>query len=194
MKRLVLYSLLLGFSWSAAAQADDIPRSPYAGEETRSLKSLSPEDIAELRRGGGWGLAKVAELNGMPGPVHLLELHHEIPLSAEQVSELTAVFEGMRAAAIAEGERLIQRERVLEEAFRDRTVEKENLGKMLAEIEEARTALRNIHLTAHLGTPALLSDAQIVRYNALRGYGSDPCAHVPQGHDPRMWRMHNGCE
>ena len=31
--------------------------SSYAGQETRQIKSLSGEDIAELRRGGGWGLA-----------------------------------------------------------------------------------------------------------------------------------------
>ena len=48
--------------------------SPYAGQESRRIKSLSEQDIAELRAGRGWGLAKAAELNGMPGPAHLLEL------------------------------------------------------------------------------------------------------------------------
>ena len=41
---------------------------PYAGLETRAIKSLSDEDIAELRRGGGWGLALPAVLSGLPGP------------------------------------------------------------------------------------------------------------------------------
>ena len=27
----------------------------------------------------------------------------------------------------------------------------------------------------------------------LRGYAGDPCDTVPAGHDPDMWRMHNGC-
>jgi hypothetical protein len=56
------------------AHAQPGPAMPYAGQDARDIKSLSAEDIAELRRGGGWGFAKSAELNGMPGPAHLLEL------------------------------------------------------------------------------------------------------------------------
>lgn len=33
--------------------------SPYAGLDKRAITSLSEADIAELRRGGGWGLALV---------------------------------------------------------------------------------------------------------------------------------------
>ncbi|MDN3721981.1 hypothetical protein QW131_29390 [Roseibium salinum] len=60
---------------------------PYSGLQTRDIKSLSPEDIEELRRGGGWGLALPAELNGLPGPAHLLTLKEEIGLTAEQVEK-----------------------------------------------------------------------------------------------------------
>lgn len=55
--------------------------SPYAGLETRAIKSLSDADIETLRQGGGWGLALAAELNGVPGPAHLLELKDEIGLA-----------------------------------------------------------------------------------------------------------------
>ena len=130
----------------------------------------------------------------MPGPAHLLELKNEIPLSADQVPAITAIFERMRADAMAEGERLITREGALEEAFRARTVTDKNLREMLADIEESRSSLRLIHLATHLSTTALLTEDQIARYNALRGYASDVCADVPQGHDPAMWRKHNGCE
>ena len=194
MKRIILLSLFLWFFSVAGTQGGDTPPSPYAGQESRAIKSLSQDDIAELRRGGGWGLAKVAELNGMPGPAHLLELKNEIPLSAHQVPAITAIFGRMRADAIAEGERLITRERALEEAFRAHTVTNENLRVMLADIEESRSSLRLIHLATHLSTTALLTEDQIARYNALRGYASDVCADVPQGHDPAMWRKHNGCE
>jgi hypothetical protein len=35
---------------------------------------------------------------------------------------------------------------------------------------------------------------QIDEYNRLRGYFSDdPCANIPVGHDPQMWKMHNNC-
>ena len=47
---------------------------PYAGQEARSIKALSDDDIAALRKGEGMGMAKAAELNGYPGPVHVLSL------------------------------------------------------------------------------------------------------------------------
>lgn len=194
MKRIAVIGLLVLTPVIAMAQAQHHHTpSPYAGEEQREIKSLSAEDIAELRRGGGWGLARAAELNGVPGPAHLLELKDEIPLSPEQVTEIQILFDAMQENAIAEGARLIDRERMLEEAFRNHTINEESLRHMLAEIEQSRAALRYIHLAAHLTTPDILSEDQIERYNMLRGYGQDPCNAIPEGHDAAMWRRHNGC-
>ena len=58
----------LALSVSAPAQ-----HGPYAGEQQRAIKSLSEKDIADLQAGQGMGLAKAAELNGYPGPAHVLE-------------------------------------------------------------------------------------------------------------------------
>lgn len=193
MRLLPVASVLLSITTAAQAQHGHVPPAPYAGQESRAIKGLSQDDIAELRRGGGWGLAKAAELNGMPGPAHLLELKQQIALSAGQVSALEAIFERMRADAIAEGERLIARERTLEQAFQTRAVTEQSLRPMLDEIAASRSALRYIHLAAHLQASALLSAEQVARYNALRGYTGNPCATVPPGHDPALWRKHNGC-
>jgi hypothetical protein len=51
------------------AQHSPVGQTPYAGMQNRAIKSLSDNDINELRRGGGWGLALAAELNGMPAPL-----------------------------------------------------------------------------------------------------------------------------
>ncbi|MFN3889912.1 MAG: periplasmic heavy metal sensor [Beijerinckiaceae bacterium] len=199
MKGLAVFLGLSLFASAAAAQQQQGHHhqpghaSPYAGQEQRSIKSLSPEDIAELERGGGWGLAKAAELNGVPGPAHLLEMRKEIGLSSEQAAKLEVIFKDMQQKAVAEGKRLIERERALEEAFRAGPVSDETLRKLLAEIEASRSALRYIHLSAHLTSPPLLTAQQIELYNNLRGYVGDPCASVPAGHDPKMWRLHNGC-
>jgi hypothetical protein len=75
--------LVAAFAFSAA---DHSHKSKYAGEEKREIKSLSAADIEELQNGKGWGLAKAAELNGVPGPVQLLEMKEEIDLSAEQIT------------------------------------------------------------------------------------------------------------
>lgn len=169
--------------------------SKYAGEENRTIKSLSADDISELRRGGGWGLAKSAELNGVPGPAHLLELKNEIPLSPEQVAEIETLYEEMKAKAIEQGERLISLERGLEKHFQDRTITEDILQSSLAAIAETQRDLRYTHLATHLKTPGILTEEQIAAYNKLRGYGTpDPCAAVPTGHDPAMWRQHNGCK
>ncbi len=169
--------------------------SKYAGEESRAIKSLSARDIAELKRGGGWGLAKSAELNGVPGPAHLLEMKEEIPLDEGQVTAITSLYKDMKAQAMAEGERLISLERELEDHFRNGTIDDAILRASLDAIAEARKNLRYIHLATHLQTPGILSENQIRTYNRLRGYADpDPCAAVPEGHDADMWRRHNGCE
>ncbi len=172
MKRIPVASAILFWCLAVPSKAADSAPSPYAGEESREVKSLSAEDVAELRRGGGWGLAKAAELNGMPGPIHLLELKDDIPLTRVQVTVITAVYERMREAAIAEGEHFIAAERALEDAFRAGAVTEESLRALLAEVARSRARLRFIHLSAHLETPALLTHEQIARYDALRGYGA----------------------
>ncbi len=168
--------------------------STYAGQEQRDIKSLSHDDISELQRGGGWGLAKTAELNGVPGPVHLLELKDQIPLTDSQVSELTKIYKTMKTQAIDFGLKLISLEHKLEQHFQKRTINDSILRSSLDEISIVRGRLRYTHLAAHLKTPEILSEAQIRKYNALRGYSSsDPCSHVPVGHNAEMWKKHNGC-
>ena len=193
---IAIIAAILAATSFATGSAADTPAtiSPYAGQENRPIKSLSAEALAELRRGGGWGLARAAELNGMPGPAHLLELKDRIPLTAGQATAISAIFTDMRAAAIAEGDRLISREEALETAFRNGSVTDRSLQEMLSEIGRARTALRYVHLAAHLKTLPLLTPVQIARYNVLRGYADDPCANPPEGHDASMWRKHNGCD
>ena len=80
--QVLVLMLIATFAFSTA---DHSHKSKYAGEEKREIKSLSATDIEELQNGKGWGLAKAAELNGVPGPVHLLEMKEELELSAEQI-------------------------------------------------------------------------------------------------------------
>jgi hypothetical protein len=194
-KRLTVLVLVGSLLLAAAAGAQEHHHvSPYAGETGRAIKSLSAEDIAELRRGGGWGLARAAELNGVPGPAHLLELKDEIPLDAGQIAALEALFAAMQGDAIAVGEELIALETALDRAFRERTITAAKLLELTTRIGATQARLRYIHLAAHLQTPALLSEAQIARYNALRGYAAEDCPPAPAGHDPALWRRHQGCD
>ena len=188
-----LLALAIFLPLSSLAQHSHGPQTPYAGMQSRAIKSLSDSDINELRRGGGWGLALAAELNGMPGPAHLLELKDQIPLTADQVTKTQALLDQMRKAAIPTGERLIAAEKALETAFAAGKLNEASLRRLLAEAESARSELRFIHLSQHYKTVEFLKPEQIKRYNILRGYAEDPCNSVPAGHNPEMYKRHMGC-
>ena len=196
MRKITSLLIAVSISGTAIAAGNHAPApSKYAGQETRAIKSLSAADMEELQRGGGWGLAKAAELNGVPGPAHLVELKHEIHLSHEQVTQITSIFNAMNGKAKQLGQQLIDLETMLEKHFQERTITDEILRDLLKQLADTRYELRYTHLATHLQTPAILSEAQISHYNQLRGYDKpDLCDFVPEGHDPDMWRLHNGCE
>ena len=78
-------ALLAGFG-NAYAQ------SPYAGQESRESKALSPQEVPDLLAGKGMGLAQAAELNGYPGPMHVLELAAQLQLPPDHTSKTEALF------------------------------------------------------------------------------------------------------
>ena len=190
---LLALALLIPASTIAQHNHGAQTQTPYAGMQNRAIKSLSDNDINELRRGGGWGLALAAELNGMPGPAHLLELKDQIPLTADQVTKTQVLTDEMRKAAIPTGERLISAEKALEAAFAAGRADETSLRRLLGEAESARSELRFIHLSQHYKTVQFLKLEQIKRYNILRGYAEDPCKNIPAGHNPEMYRRHMGC-
>src|ERR687892_2344181 len=73
---------------------------PYAGMQARPVKALSDQQIADLRAGRGMGLALAAELNGYPGPLHVLEHADALALTAEQRHRTRSLFEAMKAEAV----------------------------------------------------------------------------------------------
>ena len=187
-----VFTLLAG--GNSTADSTQHYSSSYKGQEYREIKSLSNEDIEELQKGKGWGLAKAAELNGMPGPLHLLEMKEEIKLSEVQVSQIEQLYEKMKKEAIPLGLEFITLEKKLNNAFAKRTIDEKGLKGLLEQIANTYMALRYVHLSAHLKTPSILTPSQIETYNKLRGYFSDdPCKNIPKGHDPELWRKHHDC-
>jgi hypothetical protein len=154
---------------------------PYAGQQGRSIKALSDDDLAAQRKGEGMGMAKAAELNGYPGPAHVLQLAAQLGLTDAQRRDVQAIFDRMSAAAKPLGAELIERERALDQLFAKGDISPDQLAAATAVIGEVQGRLRAIHLAAHLETRALLNPDQTVRYQWLRGY-SDPQAPVPHHH------------
>ncbi len=159
----VIASLVLAASANA--------QTPYAGMQTRPIKALSDQQIADLGAGRGMGLALAAELNGYPGPSHVLELGDRLELSTEQRASLQRLFDSMKAEAVPLGSRLIEQEADLDNQFASHTVTVESLKAASAAIAATQGMLRETHLKYHLSTGAVLSSPQRVKYAELRGYG-----------------------
>lgn len=168
-------SILLVLAGPALAQ--DARRSPYAGLESRSIKALSARQIADLRAGRGMGLALAAELNGYPGPRHVLELAAALELSDAQRVRIRELTDAMLAEAIALGEQLIAQETALDALFAQRSVTPESLAAATRASGELQASLRQTHLKFHLVTVTILTPHQIRRYAELRGYEG-------RGHSP----------
>jgi hypothetical protein len=60
--------------------------SPYAGQERHDIKSLSPQEVTALLAGQGAGFAKAAELNGYPGPAHVIELADQLARTSDHTT------------------------------------------------------------------------------------------------------------
>jgi hypothetical protein len=163
-------AILAMLALSVPAQAQHAPTSPYAGWEHRQVKALSDQQIADLRAGRGMGLALPAELNGYPGPVHVLELGDQLRLTKEQRTRVQELHAAMKAEAIPLGERLIAQETDLERQFATRSVTPASLQAATAEIGATQGALRLAHLRYHLSTLSVLTSEQVRRYGELRGY------------------------
>jgi Spy/CpxP family protein refolding chaperone len=151
---------------------------PYSGLEARPVKALSEQQIADLRAGRGMGMALAAELNGYPGPVHVLELAEPLGLTPGQRDRIAELFEAMKAEAVALGAMLIAAEASLDRQFAARTVTEARLVDGVQAIATVQASLRVAHLTYHLATVEVLTPDQVARYAELRGYaGGAPKPH-----------------
>jgi Spy/CpxP family protein refolding chaperone len=170
---IVIFALMPSIALAQAPQ-------PYAGLEARAIKALSDQQIADLRAGRGMSLALAAELNGYPGPMHVLELADSLGLSDQQRAKMQDLFAAMKAEAIPLGETLIAQEAELDRQFVQKTVTAASLKAATQVIGTAQAALRETHLKYHLATVEVLSPAQVRQYGALRGYAGGP--HRPGRH------------
>jgi Spy/CpxP family protein refolding chaperone len=175
-------ALLLFALVAPAAQADT---SPYAGEQSRAIKALAPGEIDDLRAGRGMGLAKAAELNGFPGPMHVLELADRLKLTPDQRTRTESLMRDMRADAQRIGAAVIAAEQALDRAFSERRIDDTALQAKLAEIAALQGELRYVHLRTHLAQAALLTSQQIRQYDVLRGYASGAAPAHGHGHGSR---------
>lgn len=174
---MIVCGLLVG----AAVPEARAETSPYAGMQERSIKALSAQQIEDLHAGRGMGMALAAELNGYPGPAHVIELADALKLSNEQLVRTETLFAEMQQKAVPLGTEILSKEAELEQAFARARVDDVSLHRILGDIARLQGELRYTHLKYHLAMRELLSTDQIAAYDRLRGYkgasDSSPSAH-----------------
>lgn len=193
MRLIVLTLLVLVVLAVQPALAQHGTMSPYAGQQHRAIKALSPREHTGLLQGEGMGLAKAAELNHYPGPTHVLALAAELNLDAAQTRQVRRTFERMQTEAVRLGKRILALEQDLDALFARGRADERAVADLTAEIGRLRGALRATHLQAHVALRRVLTDAQVARYDRLRGYvgpaaDGRPADSAPAGHG----HMHGG--
>lgn len=161
----ILTVLCLSLSLTTMAQ--------HKNQMNDNIKAFSENEIDGYKKGTGMGLAKAAELNGYPGPMHVLDLKKELGLTNEQVTKITDIFNTMTNEAKQLGESILSTENKIEDAFRNKTITSDLLEKMTKEMGELQGKLRLTHLKAHIKTTAELNKFQIEKYNELKGNKSE---------------------
>ena len=127
-----------------------------------------PSDRDGLLKAEGMGQAKYAEMNGYPGPKHVLEVADELQLTAAQRTSVKAIFDEMASRAKDVGERIIDIEEELYMVFKNGIASEKALREQSEQIGRLRGKLRAIHLAAHLKTKKILTQAQVENYKKLR--------------------------
>jgi len=121
-------------------------------------------------------------------------MEDKIDLTQEQKKKRQQIYNKMKGEAVALGEQLIRLEMGLNSEFSTGNINQELLENYVQEIEKVTTNLRIVHLPTHLQTPNILTNKQIISYNKLRGYSKGPCQDIPEGHNSKIWKKHNGCK
>lgn len=157
--------------------------SPYRALLSGEIRGIDDQTIEDYLTGKGMGLALPAELNGYPGPRHILDLADELELTAEQNAQIQALFDQMEPEAIRLGQEILAAEAALEADFREQTIKETGLEDQLQAIGQREGQLRYVHLSTHLATIEILSPHQVTLYNALRGYEEMPAGHEQHRHE-----------
>ncbi|QJR14841.1 Spy/CpxP family protein refolding chaperone [Usitatibacter palustris] len=162
--------LLRPFSFALMLWVAGCATSPYVGQEARTIKTLSEKETADLLAGAGMGLAKAAELNGYPGPMHVLELSSQLALSPSQLSAVEATLKTHKAEARALGMEVVTLEQELNRLFANKQASAAQVDALTERLAAASGRLRASHLKAHVTITSVLTPEQVAKYAELRGY------------------------
>jgi hypothetical protein len=195
MRTLILPAMIAGCFLSATAMAAETlappshaqgspPNIAAPNDAAGEIISLTDSEIADLRSGAGMELARAAELNGHPGPAHAIELADALDLTPEQLSASEVLRTTVQDAARPLGARILAAEATLARGFALRTLDAATLKTRVMALASLQGELKFIHLEAHLAERALLTEAQVARYDVLRGHADLRASSPAPGQPP----------
>jgi Spy/CpxP family protein refolding chaperone len=177
--------LLLSLAGCSTAQPEATAdlTSPYIDQLDNPIRGMTLDEIADLETGAGAGFARAAELNGYPGPRHILDLQDELDMTPDQLEQVESLFDEMNAAARGLGEEILEMEADLELAFSEGAIDETSLEMKVTALAAKYGELRLLHLQTHLVSIEILTSEQVSFYNELRGYGDHGGMQHDTGHE-----------
>jgi Spy/CpxP family protein refolding chaperone len=168
--------LIIGLRSSNAQHSVPGPGAGSPPDHTEIIRTYATAFDENVAAGRGFGMAFVADQNGYPGPLHVLELKDRLRLSGEQEATVETMLAAMFAESRPKGRRLLEAEAKLRRLFETGQADEAAVRAAVAEVEQARAEVRLVHLMFHLKTREVLTDEQRRRYHEARW-----SAHRPMG-------------
>jgi Spy/CpxP family protein refolding chaperone len=138
---------------------------PAGGHDAEACEREFQQVVAD---GRGFGMAFVADRQGYPGPLHVLDLADRLALTEDQQTRVRALMTAMFAESRPKGAALLAAERRLTDLFASGRPDSASVRAAVAEVERLRAELRVLHLTKHLETRDILTPEQRRLYHAAR--------------------------
>ena len=162
------FALAAGLAGVAFAQGS-AHHGPPGGTPHHALAQTCDGAFEEnVRDGRGFGMAFVADQQGYPGPLHVLELKDRLRLSRDQEAKAEALLAAMFAESRPKSARLLNAEARLRQLFAAGRPDEATVRKAVGEVETARAEVRLVHLMFHMKMRDALTDEQRRVYQEAR--------------------------
>jgi Spy/CpxP family protein refolding chaperone len=168
------FTLAAGLAGVALAQGPAHHGAPGAqgGTPHHALAQTCDGAFEEnVRDGRGFGMAFVADQQGYPGPLHVLELKDRLRLSRDQEAKAQALLAAMFAESRPKSARLLNAEARLRQLFASGRPDEAAVRTAVSEVETARADVRLVHLLFHVKMADALTDEQRRVYQEARWGG-----------------------
>ena len=165
------FTLAAGLAGVAFAQGS-AHHGPPGGTPHHALAQTCDGAFEEnVRDGRGFGMAFVADQQGYPGPLHVLELKNRLGLSRDQEAKAEVLLAAMFAESRPKSARLLNAEARLRQLFAAGRPDEAAVRTAVGEVETARADVRLVHLLFHVKMADALTDEQRRVYQEARWGG-----------------------